>query len=80
MHEHSIPEAYEETPSKSVLRKIGEKTLYVAGHAALVATLAAGAVWAMREADIGPLSIFGDTIDLGPHLDLDRGDSVMGVK
>jgi hypothetical protein len=80
MNEHHTSEAYEETPSKSVLRKIGEKTLYVTSHAALVAGLAAGAVWAMREADIAPLSLFGDAIDLGPHLDLDKGDSVMDVK
>lgn len=79
MNEHSTPEAPQESQN-NILRKFGEGALYIATRASLVAGLAAGALWAMRQADIAPLSVFGDAIDFGPKLDLDQGDSVMDVK
>ena len=70
-------ERFNEAPQEDREQKSHWKKI---GYIATVVGLAVGAAYAVKEADIAPLAIFGDAIDLGPHLDVDKGDAVLGVK
>lgn len=70
MNEH-IEHSQESLFSKGTLKKFGKGALYAAGFAGVVVGVALGA-------DLGLESL--QSVDFGPDLHLDQGDSVLELK